>query len=92
METIISKEAINYEPTWTPEQLKNAVINKLLDYGYTVANNESDLEGLSTGDTQKLEFESYLPDYSWDGLTVYITEHYNDADSIDYVYSVDVRF
>ena len=48
METIISKEAINYEPTWTPEQLKNAVINKLQDYGYTVANNESDLEGLST--------------------------------------------
>lgn len=92
METIIRKEVINYEPTWTPEQLKNAIIDKLQDYGYTVAVDESELEELSTGDYQKLEFESYLPDYSWDGLTVYITEHYKDAGSVNYVYSVDVRF
>ena len=30
METIISKETINYEPTWTPEQLKNAVVLRVL--------------------------------------------------------------
>ena len=92
METIIRKEVIDYEPTMTPEQLKNAVINKLQDYGYTVAVNENELEGLATGEIEKLEFESYLPDYSWDGLTVYVTEHYKDAGSNDYVYSVVVRF